>query len=200
MKKMLILFVCISLLSGCLGHGTSYMVESDRKPAFGPQAEMATLVIIRDQRLGFPFVFLNYLDGKFIGDTKGLTYFTTSVKAGPHYVVAQRSSDTNSWGAKNAVTYLNFEPGKIYYLYEVIGGWGGPAGFFPMDIEWASKSMNACTYIEYDPTKGVPDMDPKLYQQAITNYHVEVKQNPSEFKEMLEYKGYHWGMGSSQAN
>lgn len=66
MKKMLILFVCISLLSGCLGHGTSYMVESDRKPAFGPQAEMATLVIIRDQRLGFPFVFLNYLDGKFI--------------------------------------------------------------------------------------------------------------------------------------
>jgi hypothetical protein len=44
--------------------------------------------------------------------------------------------------------------------------------------------------MEYDPTKGGEAMDPKQYQQAIADYHAEVKQNPEGFKAMLEYKGY----------
>lgn len=33
-------------------------------------------------------------------------------------------------------------------------------------------------------------MDPKLYQQAIADYHMEIKQIQEGFKALLEYKGY----------
>ena len=43
--------------------------------------------------------------------------------------------------------------------------------------------------MEYDPKTGQEDMDPQLYQQAIDEYHKDVKENPDAFKEILEYDG-----------
>jgi hypothetical protein len=63
-------------------------------------------------------------------------------------------------------------------------------GFSPLNPQEAAGAMNNCTYMEYDSTKGGEDMDAKQYQQAIADYHTEVKQNPQGFKDMLEYKGY----------
>lgn len=182
MKKLLILAVCISLLSGC---AATSMLAPDRKPDLAPQTDMAKLVIIRDTFLGTAIVFWNYLDGKLIGETKGKTYFVTNVKPGPHYVVVTTEN--------TAVAHLNFEPGKIYYLREgVLMGWwrARTSGFSPLNPQEAREAMNNCTYWEYDPKLGGEDMDPKLYKQAIADYHEEVKQNPAGFKDMLQYKGY----------
>ncbi|HYA15425.1 MAG TPA: hypothetical protein VEF33_13905 [Syntrophales bacterium] len=183
MKKLLLLAVCIFLLSGC--YGASYMLAPDRKPDLTPRKKMATLVIIRDQHYGWPAVFLHYLDGKFIGDTKGKTYFVTPVEPGPHYVVVVTENA--------AVAYLKFEPGKIYYIHEcvIVGHWRArTCGFNPLTPEQARESMKECTYWERDPAKGGEDMDPNSYQQVIADYQAEVKQNPKGFKAMLEYKGY----------
>ena len=50
--------------------------------------------------------------------------------------------------------------------------------------------MKDSTYWEYDPNKKGENMDAKLYQQAITDYQVDVKQNPEGYKELLNYDGY----------
>jgi len=182
MKKALILTVCIFLFSGC---ATTSMLAPDRKPDLTPRNDSSTLVIIRDTFLGTGIVFWNYLDGKLIGETKGKTYFVTKVKPGPHYVVVTTEN--------TAVAHINFELGKIYYLREgvTVGWWRArTTGFSPLNPQEAMEAMNNCTYWEYDPKLGGEDMDPKLYQQAIADYHAEVKQNPAGFKDMLEYKGY----------
>jgi len=182
MRRILIVAVCIFLLSGC---AATSMVAPDRQPDLAPQSDMATLVIIRDTSFGFAIVFWNYLDGKLIGETKGKTYFVTRVKPGPHYVVVTTEN--------TAVAHLDFQPGKTYYLREgvLLGLWRARTnGFSPVNQQEALEAMKNCTYMEYDPKRGGEDMDPKLYQQAIADYHTEVKQNPEGFKAILEYKGH----------
>jgi len=182
MKKVLILAVCIFLFSGC---ATTSMLAPDRKPDLAPRTDMAKLVIIRDTFLGTAIVFWNYLDGKLIGETKGKTYFVTNVKPGPHYVIVTTEN--------TAVAHLNFESGKIYYLREgvTIGWWRArTSGFSPLNPQEAMEAMNNCTYWEYDPKLGGEDMDPKLYRQAIADYHEEIKQNPEGFRDILQYKGF----------
>lgn len=182
MKRLLILSICLILLSGC---AATSMVAPDRKPDLAPRTDMATLVILRDTSFGFAIVFWNYLDGKLIGETKGKTYFVTRVKPGPHYVVVATEN--------RAVAHLDFQPGKIYYLREgVLMGWwrARTNGFSPVNQQEAIEAMKSCTYMEYDAQRGGEDMDPKLYQQAIADYDMEMKQNPEGFKAMLEYKGY----------
>jgi hypothetical protein len=58
-----------------------------------------------------------------------------------------------------------------------------------MTLEDATKAMKNCKYLEYDPKTGQEDMDPKLYQQAIDEYHEDVKKNPDAFKDILNYEG-----------
>ncbi|OGP67613.1 MAG: hypothetical protein A2031_09610 [Deltaproteobacteria bacterium RBG_19FT_COMBO_43_11] len=183
MRRLLTLaMLFIVLLSGC---AATSMVAPDRKPDLTPRADSATLVIIRDTSFGFAIVFWNYLDGKLIGETKGKTYFVTNVKPGPHYVVVATENA--------AVAHINFQAGKSYYLREgvIMGVWRARTnGFSPLNKQEAIEAMNNCTYMEYNAKSGGEDMDPKLYQQAIANYHEEIKKNPDGFKSMLEYKGY----------
>jgi hypothetical protein len=182
MKKIVLLATFIFLLSSC---ATQHMVVSERHPKIITKPNMATLVIIRDAWFGSAIVFWNYLDGKMIGETKGKTYFVTYVKPGPHYVVIATEN--------TAVAHFNFRPGKKYYLREgiTVGMWRArTTGFYPMSPEEAGEAIKACTYLEYDPKTGGEDMDPKLYQQAIDEYHADVKQNPQAYKVVLEYKGY----------
>jgi hypothetical protein len=189
MRRTLIGAICIFLLSSC---AATSMVAPDHPPDIAPQSDTATLVIIRDTSVGSSIVFWNYLDGMFIGETKGKTYFITRVEPGRHYVVVATEN--------TAVAHLDFQPGKTYYLREgviireefIMGLWSTRTnGFSPMNQQEAIEAMKSCTYMEYDPKQGGEAMDPKLYQQAIADYnHTEAKQYPEGFKNMLEYKGY----------
>jgi hypothetical protein len=182
MKRIAMLLISIFLFSGC---ATGIMVKRDTKPEIAAKSDSATLVITRDTSFGFAITFWNYLDGNFIGETTGKTYFVTSVKPGPHYVVVASEN--------TAVANIDFQPGKTYFLREgVLMGWwrARTSGFEPLTYEQAMESIRSCAYQEIDTSKTAEDMDPQLYKKAIEEYHAEVKQNPDGFKAILEYRGH----------
>ena len=181
MKRTLIFIVCIVWLTGC---ATTQMIKPETPPELTAAPDSALLVIVRDSFLGGAIVFWNYLDGKFIGETMGKTYFVTQVPPGEHYVV----SATENTG----IAHLNFEAGKHYFLRQGIamGLWRArTSGFYPMTSEEAHAAVKNCTYLKMDPNKTFPDMEPALYQKAIEEYHAGVKDHPEAYKELLEYKG-----------
>jgi hypothetical protein len=181
MKRAFLLLMFIVLASGC---ATTQMIKPEKPPELGTISDAALLVIIRDTWFGGGIVFWNYLDGKFIGETMGNTYFVSKVQPGNHYIV----SATENTG----VAHLNFQAGKYYFLRQgvMIGNWRArTSGFFPIPAEEAKKSMQDCTYLQIDDSKPFPDMEPALYQKAIEEYETDVRENPEGYKELLEYKG-----------
>ena len=181
MKKSILIISFVFLLASC---ATTHMAKIDKAPDLNFQPDKATLVIIRETFFGGGIVFWNYLDGKLIGETMGQNYFLTPVTPGPHYVVVATEN--------TGVAHFDFKPGKTYFLGEGIamGVWRArTSGFYPMTLEDATEAMKNCKYLEYDPKTGQEDMDPKLYQQAIDEYHEDVKKNPDAFKDILNYDG-----------
>lgn len=181
MKRIALLFVLFALLTGC---ATTQMSKPETAPELVASPDSALLVIIRDTYLGGAIVFWNYLDGKFIGETMGKTYFITQVPPGEHYVV----SATENTG----IAHFDFEAGKKYFLRQgvTMGLWRArTSGYFPMTADEANKAVKNCTYLQLDPTNTFPDMEPDLYDQAIKEYHEGVEAHPEAYKELLEYKG-----------
>lgn len=181
MKRVLLLVVAIALFTGC---ATTQMIKPENPPQLAAKSDSALLVIVRDAWLGSAIVFWNYLDGKFIGETMGKTYFIAHVPPGEHYVVAATEN--------TAVAKLNFEAGKRYFLRSgvTMGVWRArTSGLFPMTAAEAKEATQGLTYLALDPSKTFPDMEPDLYQQAIKEYQQGVKENPDSYREMLEYKG-----------
>ncbi len=181
MKRFLLLMVCIALLTGC---ASTQMLKPEQRPELVATSDKALLVIVRDAFLGGGIVFWNYLDGKFIGETMGKTYFIAHVPPGKHYVV----SETENTG----VAHLDFIAGKQYFLRQgvTIGVWRArTSGFFPITAAEAQQAVRNCTYLQLDTSKTFSDMEPDLYQNAIEEYHTGVKENPDGYKELLEYKG-----------
>jgi hypothetical protein len=181
MKKSILIISFVFMLASC---ATTHMAKVDKAPDLNYQPDKATLVIIRETFFGGGIVFWNYLDGKLIGETLGQNYFLTPVTPGPHYVVVATEN--------TGVAHFDFKPGKTYFLGEgvAMGVWRArTSGFYPMTLEDATKAMKNCKYLEYDPKTGQEVMDPKLYQQAIDEYHEDVKKNPDAFKDILNYEG-----------
>jgi hypothetical protein len=182
MKKIFALLAVVFIFSGC---AATSMMAPERQPNLALDANKATVVIVRDAFMGNAIVFWNYIDGKFIGETKGKTYIVTQVNPGKHYLVVTTEN--------TAVAQIDFKPGRIYYLREGIamGIWRArTSGFSPMTPQEAKEAMNSCTYWEVDPKSSIGDMDPKLYEKAIADYHVEVQQNPEGFRDILQYQGH----------
>jgi hypothetical protein len=180
-KKLLLLLLMLSLLSGC---ATTSMVTLDQPPDLAPRPDQATLVIIRNTFFGGPIVFWHYLDGTFIGETQGRSYFITPVTPGPHYVAVASEN--------NAVAHFDFKPGKTYYLGEgvTMGVWRArTSGFYPMTQEAALEAMASSSYLHYDPARGGENMDAALYQQAIEDYEQDAKENPDAYQDILLYDG-----------
>lgn len=182
MRRAVLLLIFIVLFPGCTT--TIHMLKAEQPSTLMVKPESALLVIIRDTSYGSPYVFLNYLDGKFIGETMGNTYFVTDVPQGEHYVV----SSTENFG----VACFDFQPGRRYYLRQgVIFGIGRArtSGFYPLTAKEAREAMGRCTYLELDKRKAFPDMAPELYQQAIQDYQTGVKETPEAYKNLSEYRG-----------
>lgn len=181
MKKSILIISFFFLFVSC---ATTHMNKIEKAPDLISQPDKATLVIIRDAWIGGAIVFWNYLDGKLIGETQGKTYFVTSVTPGPHYVVVATEN--------TGVAHFDFKPGKTYFLGEgvTVGWWRArTSGFYPMTPEDAAEAMKNCSYLEYNPKSGQEDMDAQLYQQALDEYHTDVKQNPDAFRDILAYDG-----------
>jgi hypothetical protein len=53
----------------------------------------------------------------------------------------------------------------------------------------AQESIRDCTYLKLGPDKPFPDMEPELYKTAIEEYEADVRENPQDYKDMLQYKG-----------
>jgi hypothetical protein len=181
MKKGVLLLASLLVLGGC---ATSHMLKPEQPPELVAKPDAATVVIIRDTFFGGAIVIWNYLDGKMIGETMGNSYFITTVPAGPHYLVAATEN--------TGVAHFDFKPGKTYYLRQGIamGMWRArTSGYHPIPAQEAAASMKKCTYYEYDPKAGGEDMDPQLYQTAITEYEAGIKENPEGYKDLLSYDG-----------
>jgi hypothetical protein len=182
MKRFLIIMIGFLLLSGC---ATGVMVKRDIKPEIKAKPDSATLFVIRDTFFGGGVTFWNYVDGKFVGETEGNTYFMASVQPGQHYLVVTTEN--------TAVANIDFQPGKIYFLRQgvTLGVWRARTrGFEPLTYEQAVEAIKGCTYREISPGKSAEDLNQELYKKAIEEYHAEVKTNPDGFKAMLEYKGH----------
>ncbi len=181
MRRVLLMTVCIVWLAGC---STTQMLRPEKPPELAAKPDSALLVIVRDAWIGNAIVFWNYLDGKFIGETKGKTYFVTQVPAGDHYVVGTTEN--------TAVAQFDFQPGRKYFLRQGVsmGLWRArTSGFHPMTAAEAQQAIQGLTYLQLDTTKEFPDMDPALYKQAVDEYHTGIKENPEGYKDLLEYRG-----------
>jgi hypothetical protein len=181
MKKAVLVLLCMAMMAGC---ATTHMTKPEKAPELVTQPDKAQLVIIRETMFGGAIVFWNYLDGRLIGETMGQSYFITPVAPGPHHVVV---ASENTCAAQ-----FDFKPGKTYFLGEgvAMGVWRArSSGFYPMTLEDATKAMNSCTYMAYDPNSGGEDMDPALYKKAVEEYEADVKANPDDFKDILKYDG-----------
>ena len=88
------------------------MLKPEQPRELVAKEDKALLVIIRDTYFGGAIVFWNYLDGQFIGETMGNTYFITDVDPGQHYVVVETEN--------TCAADLTFEAGKRYFLREGI--------------------------------------------------------------------------------
>ena len=181
MKRLASFLVGLALLSGC---SASHMLHVEKKPLIEATQADATLVILRDSGLGFAVAISNYLNTALIGETKGHTYFVTKVPAGRHYVVG-KSENT-------AVAYLDFEPGKIYYLRQDI--WMGVlrarTGYSPLTADEAAKAIESCEFWRLDPANPGEPLDAGSFEEAKEDWDKGVKKDPEGYKALLEYKGF----------
>ncbi len=181
MIKIIACIFILILLTGLAAD--SPMKEVKRKPNLNP-GKNAILVIIRARPFPIAGPINNYLDGKFIGETRTKTYFSTVVKPGMHYIIAEAEDLTT--------VRMNFKRGMIYYLYQDIssGYWDKNNALSVLNRTEAKKSMNECGYLQLNKKSHKPDLAPAIYAQAVKDYNIKVKKNPNDYKPFLNYKGY----------
>jgi hypothetical protein len=90
------------------------MTRHKYKPQILPDSQKATLVIYRGTSFGYGVTMATYLDHKFIGQTRGASYFITKADPGIRYLTGVAEKNINHT--------LTLEAGKIYYINQ---------GFYP---------------------------------------------------------------------
>jgi hypothetical protein len=88
------------------------MTKQKQKPQIVPDSEKATLVIYRGTSFGYGMTMATYLDNKFVGQTKGASYFITKADPGIRHLTGIAE--------KNICHQLSLEAGKIYYINQGI--------------------------------------------------------------------------------
>jgi hypothetical protein len=179
-RTLLVGAVCL-IFASC---GQMYMLKGTAKPEIKPSQTAAKLIIIRTTSFGFAVKIDNFVDGKFIGQTQGKSYFITEVEPGTRYVIGASEN--------NACARLNFEAGKVYYLMQAIfpGIMFARTGFGTMTPEEADKEIKEAKYFILDPAKKASDMDAETYKKTCADFEKEAKEDPDRHKDVLTYKGY----------
>jgi hypothetical protein len=160
------------------------MVKKDDPMEIKADPNNAKLVIYRGTGFGFLVVLNNYLDGKFIGQTKGKSFFVTTVNPGEHYIVGS--------GENNACAKVNFEAGKVYYLLQAIfpGFMKARTGFIGSNPEDFEKDKPDLTYYVLKQGEKFPQINKDTYNKTIQDHEKEMKEDPERHKDTSDLQGY----------
>jgi len=163
------LILCLFVLVGC---GPKHMISKEPCPDIRgvvPPQGKAALVVGRTTIFGGGINFENYLDKKFIGTTKGHSFFIATVPPGKHYVIAN--------GENFASLLINFEPDKTYYVQNEVrmGAFIARVNLDYVDAKHMFDDMSGnCQYYEIDPSEKVDDLTDEEFKSAIE----DVSPNP----------------------
>lgn len=102
-----ILIAFISLLFISCSNDFS-MTRQKQKPQIVSDSEKATLVIYRGTSFGYGMIMATYLDNKFVGQTRGASYFITKAEPGMR--------NLTGIAEKNLSHQLKLEAGRVYYI------------------------------------------------------------------------------------
>lgn len=106
-----LLIVATALFFVSCGNDFS-MTRHKQKPQIVPDSEKATLVIYRGTSFGYGMTMATYLDNRFVGQTRGGSYFVTKAEPGVRQITGIAE--------KNIHHQLTLEAGKIYYINQGI--------------------------------------------------------------------------------
>jgi hypothetical protein len=156
------LMLLVLLLAGC---GPKHMIAKEPCPDVSgvvPPQGKAALVVGRTTIFGSGINFENYLDKKFIGTTKGHSFFVATVPPGKHYVIAN--------GENFASLLINFEPDKTYYVQNEVrmGAFIARVKLDFVDLKHMQDDMGGtCKFYEIDPNEKVDDLTDEEFKSAI---------------------------------
>lgn len=110
-----VIVLSVVIAAGC--GGPAHMVRTETAPRVQdvkPAAGKAALVVARTVSKGFNVEFFNYVDRRFIGVTKGRSFFVTdNVDPGKRIFI---SSASNIDALK-----IDLKPGKVYCVQQLVG-------------------------------------------------------------------------------
>jgi hypothetical protein len=184
MRKLFLLFLMIVFILTSVGCAPNYMVS--KEPCIDvrgvvPSPGKSALVVGRTTSFGGGVNIENYLDKKFIGTTKGRSFFVSSAEPGLHYVTAQ---------AENRETVLlNFEPDKTYYLLNAIrmGVLFARTKYYLMDAQQFYNDMDGtCNFYETDKSGPGDDLTDEIFKQIVEDYKKE--QGGSPLNQAIKYQ------------
>jgi hypothetical protein len=177
MRRNVALCGALLLVSACTA---MVMVQQSAVPEVKPDAGKVTLVLFRCKSMGGMVTVTNYVDGKFLGQTKGKSYYVATVEPGAHHLVAIGDS-------KN-VCKVTLEAGKVYYVRQDTP-MGQPIfiGSEPGEFE---KEKGEMDYLVRDAAQPEPVLEPETQQKLVARYEEDVQKDPNRFKDMLELKGF----------
>jgi hypothetical protein len=164
--------------------GPHHMTETQRSVDVGlvtPEPGKAALVVARTTGWGRLITFDTYLEREMIGATRGKGYFIkTDVTPGAHYVI----SKAENWETVKIV----FEPGRVYYILEVVRMGMLKARLSKQLLTPAELKQtidDGCKLLVYDGTG--PNLEDKDYEGAVADYEREVKEGAHN--EHASYRG-----------
>lgn len=183
LMSVLIVFSILTM-SGC---GPRHMLEKepciDIRGVVPPPGKSA-LVVGRTTIFGGAINIENYLDKKFIGTTKGHSFFVSPVEPGFHYVTAR---------AENFDTVLlNFEPDKTYYLQNEIrmGVFIARTKYDVVDAQHLYNDMDGkCHFYEADQSSPGDDLSDEEFKEIVEDYKKEHGDTPSNQIERHQVPG-----------
>lgn len=184
MKKIFLSAMMICLVSTLIGCAPRYMVTKNPCPdvrGVVPSQGKSALVIGRTTTFGGGVNIENYLDKKFIGTTKGRSFFVSSVEPGLHHVTAR---------AENTETVLlNFEPDKTYYLLNAIrmGVIFARTKYYLMNAQEFYNDMDGtCNFYEADKSSPGADLSDEEFTYIVDKYKNE--QGGAPLNQIIKYQ------------
>jgi len=142
-------------------------------------------VILRTTSFGGRKEMNNYLDGKHIGTTLGKCFFIREVAPGPHTLIGDSEN--------KYVVKLEFEAGRVYFIQQTVrmGVWSARTTYEPLTLAEAKKELKErdMQFLVNDPKSEGDKLSDSDLKEALADYAKDLQKNPSDYKEILAYKG-----------